>query len=303
MVKGSFFHNYFYGKSGKKDFTESDLPGTRLQLFGTVLSVRRGGMLSLNLLYLLFWIPAILWTGLNLIHLSSLAAASAESLAVPGLDNLIYSWLLVMFPLSSLTGPFNMGVSTVMRNWARDEHSFVWMDFWAGVRANWKQGLLFGLINGAAPLLAYVCFSFYSQLAGQSLIFYLPLAVILIAAVFWTMMALLLPTMLISYELRFGTALKNALLMTLAALPRAFGALIATHALPLILVLAFLFVPGWLNWLTPIVLLFFGLFGLSFNKLIAASYANALCEKYLNTKIDGARVGIGLRSASETKLD
>ena len=107
----------------------------------------------------------------------------------------------------------------------------------------------------------------------------------------------------LAMDLRVSDAPTSTMAKGVAALPRAFGALIATHALPLILVLAFLFVPGWLNWLTPIVLLFFGLFGLSFNKLIAASYANALCEKYLNTKIDGARVGIGLRSASETKLD
>ena len=30
------------------------------------------------------------------------------------------------------------------------------------------------------------------------------------------------------------------------------------------------------------------------NKLIWASYANALCEKYLNPKIEGARTNIGL---------
>ena len=31
------------------------------------------------------------------------------------------------------------------------------------------------------------------------------------------------------------------------------------------------------------------------NRLIIASYANALCEKYLNTKIEGAPTNIGLR--------
>ena len=32
-----------------------------------------------------------------------------------------------------------------------------------------------------------------------------------------------------------------------------------------------------------------------FNRLIIASYSNALCEKYLNVKIEGAETNIGLR--------
>lgn len=294
MAKNGFFHSYFYGKSGKKDFTADDLPATRLQLFKTVLSVRKGSMLGLNLLYLFFWIPAIFWTFLNFIQLG------AEGFS---LSSLLYSWLLILFPLAAVTGPFNMGASYVMRNWARDEHSFVWMHFWAGVKANWKQGLLFGLINGAVPLLAFLCLSFYSGLTADSMLFYLPLALVLAAALLWYMCALILPTMLVSYELRFTDALRNALLMILATLPRSFAILLASLAGLLLLTVAFLFFPATLSYLAPAVLLFYGIFGLSFNKLIAASYANMLCEKYLNTKIDGAKVDIGLQSASETKLD
>ena len=33
----------------------------------------------------------------------------------------------------------------------------------------------------------------------------------------------------------------------------------------------------------------------AFNRMITSSYANALCEKYLNTKIEGAATNIGLR--------
>ena len=58
----SFFKNYFYGKSGQRDFTEQDLPTNRMQLFREVLKVRRSSMVGLNFLYLLCWIPAILWS-------------------------------------------------------------------------------------------------------------------------------------------------------------------------------------------------------------------------------------------------
>ena len=295
MAKGGFFNNYFYGKSGKKDFTEADLPKTRLQLFATVLSVRKGSMLGLNMLYLVFWLPALFWSFLNLIQLGTDGGPSADSIA--------YSWLLILFPLVAVTGPFNMGASYVMRSWARDEHAFVWMHFRAGVKANWKQGLLFGLINGLMPLLAFLCIDFYGNMLDQSAMFHLPLAVVLAAYLIWNLCALILPTIIVSYELRFFTALKNAFLMSLASLPKSAGALTATLAMPLLLFIAFLFFPTALNWLAPVALLFYALFGLSLNKLIAASHANMLCETYLNTRIDGAKVGIGLQSVSETKLD
>ena len=294
MAKGGFFNSYFYGKSGKKDFTEADLPRTRFELFKTVLSVRKGGMLGLNLLYLLFWIPALFWTFLNLIQL---AAEDA-----PALYSLGFTWLTLMLPLIALTGPFNMGVSYVMGHWARDEHSFAWMDFRHGVRSNWKSGLIFGIINGLMPLLAFLCLSFYGGMLSRSPMYYLPLAVVLAAYVLWNMCALILPTLLTGYELRFFSALKNSFLMSLASLPASFGALLLTLLMPIVLLAAFLFFPNALGVLSAAALLYYALFGLSMNKLIAASHANALCEKYLNTKIHGARVNIGLRSVSETDL-
>ena len=294
MSKGGFFNTYFYGKSGKKDYTEADLPRTRFELFTTVLSVRKGSMTGLNLLYLLFWLPALFWSFLNLIQINFSSAASLYSVG--------FSWLLVMFPLIALTGPFNMGISSVMRRWARDEHSFAWMDFWAGVKANWKDGLIFGLLNGFMPLLAYLCLGFYAQLLSVSPLFYLAAAVIICVYLLWNMCAMILPTIIAGYELRFFAALKNAVLMSLASLPRTFGMLLLT-LVPLIALIAVpMLIPASLSWLSAAVLLYYALFGLSLNKLIAASHANMLCEIYLNTKIHGAKVNIGLRSVSETDL-
>ena len=102
----NFFNSYFYGKSGKKDFTQADLPANRLQLFRDVLSVRRGNMVGLNLLYLLFWLPALFWTFLNLLQLFSPPTDAAGYL-----NRLVLSYLLVLCPLSAITGPFNMSIS------------------------------------------------------------------------------------------------------------------------------------------------------------------------------------------------
>ena len=55
---GNLLQNYFHGKPGKRDFTEADLPASRTALFFSALRVRWRSMFSLNLLYLLCWIPA-----------------------------------------------------------------------------------------------------------------------------------------------------------------------------------------------------------------------------------------------------
>ena len=286
-----FFKDYFYGKSGQRDFTEQDLPANRFQLFREVLKVRRGSMVGLNFLYLLCWIPAILWSYLNLVQLSAIAAGISDA----NLGDLIYSYLLVLFPLSAITGPFTVGVSRVMRNWARDEHAYAFGDFLAGLKENWRQGLLYSLICGAVPLLVYICVSFYAGMLAASPLFYLPLAVTLIVALLWSLSAQLMPALIVSYRLRFTGVVRNAVLMTLAVLPKAIGVKLATLAIPAILLLLMQFVPAAMRWAVPAALVLYAIFYLSFNRLILASYSNACCEKYLNAKIEGAGVNIGLR--------
>ena len=286
-----FFKDYFYGRSGQRDFTEQDLPATRFQLFREVLKVRRGSMVGLNFLYLLCWIPAAVWSFVNLVQLTAIA----EGLSAVAPGDLLYSYLLVLFPLIAITGPFTVGVSRVMRNWARDEHAYAFGDFIAGLKENWRQGLLYSLICGAVPLLVYICVSFYAGMLAASPLFYLPLAVTLIVALLWSLSAQLMPALIVSYRLRFTGVVRNAVLMTLAVLPKAIGVKLATLAIPAILLLLMQSVPAAMRWAVPAALVLYAIFYLSFNRLILASYSNACCEKYLNAKIEGAGVNIGLR--------
>lgn len=291
MAFPNFFKDYFYGRSGKRDFTESDLPENRIQLFRDVLSVRRGSMVGLNFLYLLIWIPAVLWTLLNLIQIFS----PAEGAAGNYLLQLGFTYLVGLCPMIAVTGPFNMGASYVLRNWARDEHSFVLSDFAAALKENWKQGLIFGIISGLVPLLTAVCIWFYLNMAETSMLFLLPLAVTLLAALIWSLSAMILPTMIVTYRQGFFAQLRNAVLMILAALPRAILIRLATLALPLLLAVFIMLSLPFSGIFAALVLVLYAIFMPAFNKLIHASFANALCEKYLNPRIEGAATNIGLR--------
>ena len=294
MPMPNFFGNYFYGKSGKKDFTQADLPTNRLQLFRDVLRVRRGSLVGMNLLYLLFWLPALFWTFMNLLQLFSPPADAGDG--YPG--SLLLTYLAGMLPLIALTGPFNLGVSYVLRTWARDEHSFALADFAAAVKSNWKQGLILGAVNGALPLLIYICCRFYLGMAEASLAFYLPLAIVLIAALIWILSAPILPMMMVTYDLGFFAQAKNAVLMTLAEFPWAVLIRLTTLIVPMLLV-ALYFTPIFGLAMGASALLY-ALFLPAFHKFTDASFANYLCEKYLNPRIEGAHTGIGLRPKEET---
>jgi len=291
MAGFNFFKNYFYGKSDKRDFTDADLPTSRLQLFKDVLMVRKSSMVGLNFLYLLIWLPAVVWSFINILQLQIQPPET--------LGSLLLTYLLLLVPMIFITGPFRIGISYVMRNWARDEHAFPFLHFKTGMKENWKQSLLISLVDGLLPLVVYVCVYFYAGMAKDSVVFYLPIAIVLIAALVWVLSAQLLPTLIVTYRLSFLQALRNAVLMTLAALPRAILIKLATLALPILTGLMMFLFPAALNYVLPISIVLYAVFMLSFNKLITASYANMLCEKYLNTKIEGAPVDIGLRAKDE----
>ena len=286
-----FMNNYFYGKAGKKDFTTADLPTSRTQLFGDMLKVRWGSMIGLNLIYVLIWFPAAAWTMINI----AVLFAQAEAEEIVDLSGYLMTYLLVLFPLITITGPFNVGASYVARNWARDEHAFAWSDFKDAMKQNWKQALLYSLIEGAVPALLVITVRFYLSMSAQSFFFFLPAAILILLGIVWKLAAMLMPTMIVTYDLKFRGLVRNAVIMSLATLPRAVGIKLATLAVPILAFAVMWFVPSSLSTVFPIAMCLYGIFLLAFNKLLIGSYANFTCEKYLNPKIEGARTNIGLR--------
>ena len=148
MAIRDIMNNYFYGKQGKADMTLADLPANRRELFGTVLKVRWSQLIGVNLLYLVIWIPAIIWTAMNLSLLTGMRASAEHSFVQEDYIGVITLWLMVMAPCIAITGPCNAGVTYVLRNWARDQHSFILSDFWDAVKGNWKQALPVSIVSG-----------------------------------------------------------------------------------------------------------------------------------------------------------
>lgn len=44
-------------------------------------------------------------------------------------------------------------------------HAWVWTDFLAGIKENWKQSIPMSLINGVVLFVGFYAFSFYGYMA------------------------------------------------------------------------------------------------------------------------------------------
>lgn len=310
---GKLMNRYFYGKSGQGDFEKEDLPQTRWQLFWEMLRVRFSGLMRLNLMYAVAWLPvmfligrALLYGYSGLANFSELQAEldagtlAADAYAQASLEwteamrSLLFSTLVFLFPAIAITGPFTAGLCYVTRNWARDEHAFIWSDYKDAIKANWKPALLNSAITGLVPLMIYVCSDFYGQMIeSQGAFFAVPQALCVVLGVLWMLMQLYTYPQIVTYELKYKGVLKNSLLMAVGKLPMSVG-LKLLSLVPTLLFAAVSLLTPYFQYALLIYGLYYVLIGFSLSRFVSASYTNGVFDQLINVKIEGAQVGRGL---------
>ena len=294
------FDRFYYGKAGKRDYTEMDMPKNRVSLFFLVLKDHFFDLVKVNLLQLVFWIPFLVWSLLNLTVIQSIDVneftgdAAASLLSV--MSGYVIVWLIGLIPCVLITGPSSAGSAYLMRNWARDQHAFLFSDFKDAFKSNWKQALGVSGITCLLPVVLYTAVTYYSQMAASNMLMFLPMALVICVGFVWTLMLPLLYAMMIGYEMSFKVLVKNAFLMAVAALPK----MLLARVITFVPVAALIFGLYFGNLIVLIVVaLYYLLFGFALSKLVYASFANAVFDKYLNPRIEGAVVGQGLRPQDE----
>ena len=306
---GKFLNNYYYGKSGKGDYRKGDLPQNRWQQFWEMLRVRLAGLFRMNLMTALAFLPLmyVLIITLNalfahLIILAEVAAdragASAEYLQIA--DNsaqhtysILFTGCLMLIPAIAITGPVQSGLAYVTRNWARDEHAFVWSDFLDALKGNWKQALGVSLITGVMPLIVLVCYQFYGAMAANSAFFIVPQMLTVGLGLVWALALTYLYPMMVTYQMGFGTLLRNALLLTLGRLPHTVGVRLVM-LVPALIALAVAFATPY--WMYAVMALagYYLLIGNALARFVYAAFTNAVFDRFINPRIPGTQVNRGL---------
>ncbi len=295
------FDRFYYGKAGKADYTPDDLPTTRKQLFFEVLKTRFWSLMRVNLLQLIFWLPFLFITMLTLMQLNAAAIVALGGGDASQISSLLYTYCLLLIPCLLITGPSSAAAARVTRNWARDQHAFLWSDFWEAFRENWKQALAVSAITSVMPLLMYVGYMFYGNLARDNAAMYFLQIMVVLVGLVWAMMLTYLYPMMVGYKMSLGTLLRNALLLTFGRLPFVAGIRLLT-LLPIVLAVAMVMLMGSAYGIL-FTALYYLLIGFALHRLVYAAFANGVFDRYINARIPGAPVNQGLRAADDDDED
>lgn len=327
-------NNYYFGKAGKADYTVDDLPTTRWQLFMVTLRTRLGTLMRVNLLYALAFIPLLvvlviyLNTASNILYASDrgdgtseysiyIAQQKAEGQETGVSDdtetvipenvanellrvNFLHMFLWII-PCIAITGPFTAGVSYLTRNWARDEHAFAWSDFKDALKDNWKQALPVSIITGLVPFLVYLGVDTYKGLAASynNILFLIPEAIVIIAGIMWAISVTYMYPLMVTYELSFRNLMRNAFLLGVARLPFSVGIRLLLCVPVALAVGIMLLIPGIMPYVILVLMLWYALLGLMVSRFITSSYTNAVFDRFINPRIEGAKVNQGLYKDEE----
>lgn len=136
---------------------------------------------------------------------------------------LMYSAFLLVLTL----GVSTLGAIYNVRAVVRCEPLSPWSEFFSAIKRNWKQGLLFSVIDAA--LIAFFGYDllYYSSQAGNmllSMFFY----VVLFAALIYFVMRYFIYLQILTFDMKLKRILKNALYMTFLGWKRSLVCMLST---------------------------------------------------------------------------
>ena len=299
------------GKERSDEYARSTLPTNRWQLFWDIFKGNFGKMVKVNLLILLFFLPMIAVIVLSSIMSSAngtlypfsanLAIGYPAAPAQQGIaemlvlqnDFFMYIGLLV----SSLIASLGLaGGMYVMRNMVWTEGVFVSNDFWRGIKLNYKNALqtaifFFTVLLVSCSLINFADFTIaMGELSGgQKTWLVISQTMSYVFIVVAVMMSFWMIALGVNYKYRFVSMLHNAFLMVIGTLPQTifFGVLA-------LLPFALLLLGG--SFFMMIAILAVLLFAFSYALLVWLDFAQWVFDRYINPKIQGARVNRGIYS-------
>ncbi len=299
------------GKEKSEEYARSTLPTNRWQLFWDVFKGNFGKVFKVNLLTLLFFIPLFIVIFMGGIYKDSLGELYPFSAnvgigypATPNTqgvseyltlqsDTMIYGVIL----LASILAAVGLsGGMYVVRNMIWTEGIFVGSDFWRGVKRNFKNALQTALFFTAILFLCKMMIDFADvTLAlgnvskGKAFLLRLSRGTSGVLIALAAMLSFWMIALGVNYKMGFFRMVRNAFLLTVGTLPQTiFFGLLAL--LPYLLMLI-----GW-SFLTIVAVFMILLFGVAYVLLVWLDFAQWVFDKYINPKIEGAKVGRGIYS-------
>ena len=187
-------------------------PKTGRTLFFELLIRKFWDLVKLNLLHFVFNLPSaiLLFLGLQFLFPTVIADDPQMDIMV----RLATGAMLSCIPLLT-TGPAQAGFTYILRNYAREEHAFIWSDYKETAFKNIKESGIVCILDFVFFLILSIALNFYGQLASHYPLALVALIIILLVLILFIMMHLFIYPMMITYQLSVKQIFKNALIFSL----------------------------------------------------------------------------------------
>ncbi|MDD2213658.1 MAG: YesL family protein [Oscillospiraceae bacterium] len=268
----------FFGILGRK-FWKVCTISLMYSLF-SLLSFVLAFLVSSYLLQLLF--PGMTLDNLNQIFADAqlnegVTVSDLSSMVILGITVLVMGLLIGLAYV--VTGPIQAGVTYLMRNYGREEHAFVWSDFWEHARKNWKQSTITCLLSLAASFLLPVAFVFYRRTISNGILRTLLSTVIVLLFICITFMLMYVYQMMITFDLKLKDIYRNAFLFFILRLPFNFLILLAQLLILLVIPALLLYFLSRLGLLLTVV--YYVVFAFGCNLLLVNFFINRQIQRYM----------------------
>ena len=175
-------------------------------------------------------------------------------------------------------GPCKCGITYVLRNFSRESHSWL-SDIWDKAKENWKQGMLFGVIDCLVAFLVVFNLTFQPSEDIAS-VMKVAKYVTLLAGMFYVFMRKYIYLMIVTVNLNIRSIVKNSWLLAFIGIYRNFFSGLANLLIWIVAYLLIMIVHPFLE------IVFLGLLIFSFTGFLSISASYPMVDKYLVKPIE-----------------
>lgn len=216
-----FFGLFDYNKPGPGVDKDAP-PKSPFTVFFEILQRKFWNLIKVNMMFLIFNLPALILGMLAMVlffpNIIPEALTDPDALLNDTLLKFILLTFIMCVPMVTV-GPAQAGFTYIMRNYAREEHAFLWSDFKDTALKNMKQSLAVSTINFIATFLLLFSIRAYSELINLEQI---PVflgtagfAIMIVVLLIFACMNIYIYPIMITFELPLKQLYKNSLIFAL----------------------------------------------------------------------------------------
>ena len=126
---------------------------------------------------------------------------------------------LIFLPVILLF-PFLAGLTLVTRNYAREEHAFIFSDFVDAVKDNWKAFLIDGVLCYLLAVLFSISIPYYVSMSAHGIVYFIAAAICSGFCLLFVFSQYYVPVMIVTFDLNMKQILKNSMIFSILGLWR-----------------------------------------------------------------------------------